>query len=291
MKVKRGFCIGFILACALPPLCRGFAAEPVAMVTDLKGIATLVENGNRSRLFVLAYLVPGVEIQAEAGAQLVVTFFPEAREYSFIGPVRIAIGRDTAQVLQGNKGETRVLSANRANAAQKFEPMQRERMAMLSFEMRSSPHLQIRLLGPVNAQVLSATPEFSWTVLPGVSRYRFALMNGSGVMLHEATVDSTSYRLPQSAALHHGEKYNWKVEGKPQAGKPISASGTFTMIDAEGARHIIAAKPGPEASFSDRIFYAIALESEGLGFDARAEWRALAHDRPDDATLKRWAER
>ncbi len=290
MKTNTGFGVGLTLSFALAGLFLCAAEEPVAMVTDLKGAASLVEGGSRSSLAVLAYLAPGVEIQAEAGTRVVVTYLSEAREYSFNGPAKVAIGRNAAEVLQGKSGESRQLAESSTAAARKFAPLQRERMAMLSFEMRG-PSQALRLLGPVNTQVLAECPGFSWTTLPGIARYRLVLMDDAGLTAHEAHVEGGYYRLPREAVLQRGRKYTWKVEGKPQSGKMISATGSFVILDAERASTILAARPGAEAPFSERVLYAVLLESEGLGFDARTEWRALARERPGDASLKRWAER
>ncbi len=288
MKTRRG--IASISVSILLSLVGASAADPVALVTDLKGNATLTENGKSSPLSVLTYLTAGAEIVLEAGGRLVVTFFSQPTEYTFAGPATVSIGPDSAKALKGQAAQPHQLADGKALAARKFAPLQRERTAMASFEMRGSPRPQVRLLGPVNTEVLTETPEFSWTTLPGVSRYHWVLSESGGGVPLEANVEGGNYRLPRESALHYGTTYKWKIDCRLPSGKTSWASGEFTLIDADRARRIIALRPAPDASFSDRLLFAVLLETEGLGFDAQREWRSLTRERPDDPSLKRWAE-
>jgi hypothetical protein len=110
-------------------------------------------------------------------------------------------------------------------------------------------------------------------------------------------VDSSAFRLPKQNALRHGQTYKWQVEaqapGGPAAsrGPAVSAGATFAVVDAAAARRIAAARPKPGARFSERLLFAAQLETEGLAHESRQAWRELAKERPDDPTLKRWAQR
>ncbi|HSP05634.1 MAG TPA: hypothetical protein VLR94_00575 [Acidobacteriota bacterium] len=288
--MKTGLGIALIAGCILMILPEADATDPVALVTDLKGNATITESGKNSRLSVLTYLTPGTEIMLEAGGRMVITFFSHPNEYTFAGPATVSIGQDSAQALKGQAPEPRRLADDKALAARKFAPLQRERTAMASFEMRGSARPQMRLLGPVNTEILSDAPEFSWTTLPGIGRYHWLLSESGGRTVAETNVEGGSFQLPKESPLRYGTNYSWKVDCKLPSGKNAWASGDFTLVDAARAQQINALRPAPDASFSDRLLFAVLLESEGLGFDAQAEWRILARERPDDPALRRWAE-
>jgi hypothetical protein len=262
----------------------------VALVTDLSGHATLTEGGKTSRLSVLAYLTPGSEIMLDAGGRVVITFFTQPNEYTFTGPSTISIAPDGARALKGQASVPRRLGDEKAAAARKFAPLQMERTAMASFEMRGSARPQIRLLGPVNTEILNETPEFSWTTIPGISGYHWALTQSGGNVVLEANVEGGEFVLPRESALRYGANYGWRVDCRLPSGKTAWAGGEFTVVDADRARRITGLRPAPDAPFSDRLLFAVLLESEGLGYDAQILWRALALERPDDPSLKRWAE-
>jgi hypothetical protein len=98
-------------------------------------------------------------------------------------------------------------------------------------------------------------------------------------------------RLPKTAALKHGGKYDWRVSTDDGRALPIAGNGSFQVVDAPTARRVAAARPKPGAAFSERLLFAAMLETEGLANEAQRAWRELAKERPDDAGLRQWAER
>ena len=288
MKTILG--IVLIAACVLCGISQAYAADPVALVTDLEGNATLRDGGKSGRLSVLAYLVPGAEIVLETGSRMVVTFFAHPNEYTFVGPATVSIQEEVAKVLKGRAPEPRRLAEEKAVAARKFVRLQRERTAMATFEMRGPLRSELRLLAPVNTEIVSNTPKFSWTTLPGIDRYHLTLREPGGRMLMETTVEGGDFQLPADTPLRYGSNYSWKVDGKLPSGKTVWASGDFVLVDDERVRQINAVRPSADAPFSDRLLFAVFLETEGLEFDAHSEWHKLVLERPDDASLRRWAE-
>lgn len=265
-------------------------SEPVAMVTDIKGTATLTETGKQKQLTLLYYLAPGSELHIESGSAVVVTYFVKPMEFTLAGPAEVTIGTDGPQVTKGNKPEIRSFDSRRADAAKKFEPIQRERVAFAAVQMRG-PKPELKAVAPANTKVLSTTPEFSWTELPGVKHYRFVLLDGAGKALYERSLDGTLLRLPKANALKYGTAYDWRIEAEVSPGQTISTTATFNVIDAARAKSVAMARPKPGAPFSERLLFAARLESEGLGGEAKQAWLELVKERPNDETLRTWAER
>lgn len=265
------------------------ASDAVAMITDLKGGASLLEHGKPNKLGMLAYLVPDTEIQLDAGAKLVVTYFAKPVEYAFNGPAKVVIKADGAQAKVGT-AETRKLGQEMMAAARKFSASQREKLAQATFEMRGVLQPGLRLLDPVDTDVLTATPDFRWAAPPGVQKQRLVISQ-NGQVIHSLSVEGNAWRLPKKAPLANGKTYQWKVEAELPSGEALAATGSFTMVDKAKAVRFAHAKPGPGAPFSDRVLYAAMLENEGLRFEARAEWNTLAHERPDEPALQERAVR
>lgn len=262
------------------------AAEPVAMVTDVKGGARLLEKDRSATLSVLSYLLPGMEIELDAGAQVVVTYFAQSTEFSFKGPARIAIQAENAKALKGTV-ETRRLDNEKSGAAKKF--VQSGKLTLATVEMRSLPTVKPRLQSPVNSKISDARPTFIWKALDDVTKYHLLLSDERGQILHDVFVETNSWQLPQGGALVHGITYKWKVAAVMKSGESDAAESNFTVADMETIKRIEAKRPAGNDVFSDRVLYAVFLENEGFREAARGVWQELAKERPDDYNLKRRA--
>lgn len=262
------------------------AAEPVAMVTDVKGGARLLEKDRSATLSVLSYLAPGMEIELDAGAQVVVTYFAQSTEFSFKGPARIAIQAENAKALKGTV-ETRRLDNEKSAAAKKF--VQSGKLTLATVEMRSLPTVKPRLQSPVNSKISDARPTFIWKALDDVTKYHLLLSDERGQILHDVFVETNSWQLPQGGALVHGITYKWKVAAVMKSGESDAAESNFTVADMETIKRIEAKRPAGNDVFSDRVLYAAFLENEGFREAARGVWQELAKERPDDYNLKRRA--
>lgn len=283
---KWGWVLLSVLALARP----AWAAEAVAMVTDIKGAAALAAKGGPEKLALLAYLMPGSEIQVEAGARLVVTYFSRPQEFVFTGPAKVRINADGPKMLAGGAAEARSLGQEKAGVAKKFTAMQREKLSQATFEMRG-PKAGVRLLGPVETAVLSTTPEFIWFGPKNADEYHLTLTGEDGKVIHDVKTSQSVWQPPKTASLKRGAPYQWKVETALQSGETLSAGGKFTVLGEVKARKIIEAHPKPGAEFSERVLYAARLETEGLMYEAMAEWQTLLQERPDELVLQERASR
>jgi hypothetical protein len=279
-----------LLAALLVPFAAPAWAAPVALVTDLRGAASINEGGKPRPAALLVYLEPGTTIRLDAASRMVLTYLSRPMEVLVTGPAEVTVGADGVNVVKGEKAVTRNLQAGRADVARQFEPVQRDRLALATVHMRSAGRPQITLEGPNNTSVYTATPSFSWSALPGVTSYRLTVMDLGGRTLVERAVNATAYSIV-SPPLRHGVSYLWSVEAKLPSGEQLSAQGRFSVLDDALSRRIARSEPAKDASFSERVLFAAQLESEGLAYDAKRAWRSLAAERPDDITLREWAER
>src|SRR5882762_7337951 len=113
--------------------CTVRAAEPVAMVTDLKGNVTHTVDGKPASLGLLAYLESGTRLRLDPGASAVVTFFSRPVQVTLAGPAEALVEDAGVRVLRGAMPQMRELDPARSGAARKLEPLQRDRLAMATF--------------------------------------------------------------------------------------------------------------------------------------------------------------
>ena len=287
MKLPALMSAALLLAASL--LATVAEAAPVAMITDIKGKVTLIEGARSRPATVLAYLEADNRLQLEAGSQVVLSYFAKAIEVTLSGPGEAAVAADGARVSKGAKSAQRSLEAGRIDTAKKFEPMAREKLALATVHMRSSPKPAPRPTSPVDTVILSTRPSLDWAELSSATGYRVVVRDASGTTVFDQQVAKPPLALPADRALRAGSAYEWRVEAKLASGSTVSAEAKFSVADAARARVIENARPAQDASFSERVLYAALLESEGAHEAARPLWQSLARERPDDETLKRWA--
>jgi hypothetical protein len=104
------------LALAVPLLALG--AEPLGMVIDVQGKATLGKN----RLEMLSYLNAGNEIQIPAGGSMTVTWYAGSRELKFAGPARLRVEPGGIKVVQGGAAQERAVAEEKVSATKKLPP-------------------------------------------------------------------------------------------------------------------------------------------------------------------------
>lgn len=260
-----------------------YAAEPVAMITDLKGGAHLVSQKTAAQLAVLTYLPVGEEIILDAGAQMVVTYFDESAEFSFKGPAHILVQQKTVKVVKGNPADMRNLDKEKSVSAAKF--VRSGKLSFATVEMRSLA-IKPTLLSPVNTRITTATPLFSWKSVNEAENYLLVVSEEGGQPIQKVNVTSNSWQLPMETVLKPGVNYQWSVEETLKSGEKVTSKGTFSVADAETVKWVLSKRPVADASFSEKLGYAIFLESEGFRGEAKVLWRELAALRPDDVNLK-----
>lgn len=262
------------------------AAEPVAMITDLKGGVYLAGKARNIPVAVLSYLPPGEEIILDAGAQVVVTYFAQSTEFSFKGPGRVLIQDREAKALKGST-ETRRLDTERSGAAMKF--VQSGKLTFATVEMRSMPFVKPTLLSPVNTKIISLSPVFSWKSVDDIEKYQLTLADENGQVIQQVELAANSWNLPTNITLQHGASYRWKVEAFLKSGDMLNSQGGFSVADPATISRIKAKQISADASFSDKVVYALFLEEEGFREDAKSIWQELAKQHPGDPNLKRRA--
>ncbi len=259
--------------------------QPVAMVTDIEGRATIAEAGGAVAL--LAELAPGARVDVGSGARIVVVYYASGEEFAFRGPGSLRIGAEAAERLSGAALETRHTLLAGAVGDIVIAPAG---VIQASLVMRVEDRgAEPRLIGPVDTRTLAPRPLFRWQAIAGVETYRFELIDGAGRTLTVAEVAATELRLPESIVLAAGETYTWEVSARAADGAVYSNWGDFSLSPPTERALVERLRPPGDATFSERVLFAAVLEQLGLSDEARGYWRALLAERPGNARLRRLA--
>lgn len=278
MKIKT--CLGMSLAWLLS---MGSAlAEPVAMVTDVGGGVFLSEGASQKKVALLDYLEPKTMLRLDANAMLSVTFFSKPVEYRFTGPARLVVEQDRVTVSEG-AAETRAVSLTKTTSAKKYTAAQREHVAHAAYEMRAG-RPGLRLNDPVDTRVIAGDVGFSWDGPQPAEGCRLTLYDHRKKRIHQVSLTGNDWT-PAAGLLKPGRVYEWEVSAALKSGEELIARGSFSVADAAAAKNIRAQSPQADASFSDRLLYAVFLEEQGFRYDARRVWQELSKERPDDPVV------
>ena len=107
-----------------------------------------------------------------------------------------------------------------------------------------------------------------------------------GTILHELRTEETQVALPESVKLEEGRPYTWEVSARRSDGARYSSLGDFSIAPQALRERAVALRPAAGAPASEQAAYAMWLDGQGLTDAARAVWRQLALQRPDDPMLK-----
>ena len=261
------------------------SAEPVAMITDLKGSAHLSKKPSES-IALLSYLPPGEEIILDANSQIVITYFAQSTEFSFKGPAKIEIKAQEAKASKG-AAVVRQLDTGKTGAAIKLAL--NGKLTFATVEMRAMTLLKPSLISPVDTKIGTLSPTFKWKSLDDVEHYRLTLSDASDQALRQVDLANDTWTLPADVHLEYGASYHWKIEAFLKSGEKFSSQGKFSIASKDELSYVDSKRPAANSGVSDKVLFAIFLESENFNEDAKAIWQELAKQRPDDPNLKRRA--
>lgn len=276
---------------------------PVVMVADLAG--KVLRGGGQA--LTLAEGIPADRgLTLAPGARLVVIHLKTGDELTFAGPGTVHFdtegrplgakptGRRKVAALgegfrlepgawaQASVGMTKEATLQapflKAEEAMPFNPP--------SAEVGQGPWLQ-----PRGTAILETTPEFRWHLpLPGLEA-RLYLTDPAGARVLDERVRGDGLRLPPEKPLRPGEDYRWRLLWTLPDGQAQSAEGWFLVLPEKEAQLIQGLRPTADAPFAERLAFAAVLEAKGLLEEAHPYWIRLAAERPEDATLRRFAGR
>ena len=259
------------------------ASETVAMITDLTGNVSITRNGVKKEGEILMSVSPGDEVRVKENSRLTLVYFKSAKEYTFPEKSVIKINTETPENKSGSKVASRNLEVAK-NAKLLSVDGEYSQAAIVFRSARKKP--KIKLIRPINSRVLDTQPSFEWEPLEKVSEYRFVLIDDSGRTVIETLVNGTSYNLPSENKIVDYVLYTWRVEARLATGDVYTNSTTFSLLDDEERGKINRLRPKDDATFSERIVFAMLLEQMGVRDEAYRYWKILSAEKPDNKLLQ-----
>jgi hypothetical protein len=274
---------------------------PVVMVADLAG--KVLRGGGQS--LTLAEGIPAQRaLRLEAGARLVVIHLKTGEELVFTGPGTVSFDAEGHSV--GTKPSRRQQITTLGEGL-RLEPgawaqasvvlrkevipadFNLEQEEPMPFNPESNEAGQGVWLHPRGTAILGNRPEFRWRLpIPGLTA-RLHLMDASGAQVFDGVVPGEVLTLTAETTLRFGADYRWRLVWTLPDGQERRAEGEFRVLPEAEAHLIQGLRPSQDASFPERLAFAVALESRGLLDEARPYWMRLAAERPGDATLRHLA--
>lgn len=278
MSIRNLFLAVFFLVVGAAAFAR---ADTVAMVTDVGGGVVLVDSGDTVEL--LAELGAGDKVQVEDGGNLRIVFLSNGREFTVTGPAELQLETDGVSTTAGNAPEEKQLLAEASSPAiAAVGDLEQAAMVMRS----AGDEAEVKLRGPLGGRVLSPPPTLYWEALDGVENYRVRITDYRGLSLLDERVSVTEYTLPSGLRLVSGATYTWSVEARMPDGARKTAFAEFALSDVRLRDEALKLKPADDSPFSERLVYALWLESNQLFQEADRYWDQLAEERPDSPRLQ-----
>jgi hypothetical protein len=149
--------------------------------------------------------------------------------------------------------------------------------------------LDIDMEEPTQPVVRTARPAFRWAPVKGARSYAFTLRQAQGPVLVATSTPATRIDLPESVRLRSGATYQWEGSTSLPGAHTLRSTGELAVLDEAHVRELNHLRAEARQSFAWHVIYASTLQIEGLVAEAKAEWRRLAAERPDDPVLQAYA--
>jgi hypothetical protein len=241
-------------------------AEPVALVTELVGSGSVTQKLDGGNLEPMHELLPGAVVTLNGAARAVVVHTASGAVFELSGPGRYRVQARTIEALQGARLVHRELPPEiRAFQLKPLSAMQ------ASIVMRSASPAQLN--GP-NGGVLGAD-ELNYRLSGKMNAPQLDVLDADGVVIARAKEPRAGFNPAQVAALQPGKRYVIVVKGTNSNGGPVELTSRFWLIDVDLAARLKVVKPEANATTTDLIVYAMALESAGATATARTLWVSI----------------
>lgn len=247
-------------------------AQPVAVVTDVQGAATLAG----ASVAMLQQLDAGRKVDLAAGARVALIYYANGAQYELRGPGFVSVD---VQQPHASQGATVHARAAPGPATMRLKPTGLVQGAVV---MRN---LGLRVIAP-DPQVLSTHPDLAWTDSRTGTVYDVAVVGASGARVFETTTHERRSKVPEARALAPGQSYALQVTARIGPEVVQVARAEFRVAPAELQAQAKALAPAAEAAVADRVAYALWLEQNDLRDEARRWWAAIAASRPEQGSLR-----
>lgn len=274
MSFARLLFAALLSACA-PIALAGGSDGAVGMVLDLQGSGQIKEGGAASKLQLLAYLKPQMQVTLDAGSKASLTLYATRTVYQFSGPAVVDVGKEKLNVLQGKQPITKAMQERLVVAAENVN------VTPGAVRLRKIPR-PVEISAPIkNGTLLNRRPTFSWSG-DETANYMITIVDESSKEIAATKVKGTNWQLPADVTLVDGNTYHWTIALVSESGgRSFGDNGYFSIASKVEADTIADLRPAANASIEEWVLFATMLESRDLGGEAQEVWQAIYRRRPD----------
>ncbi|MES2037235.1 MAG: hypothetical protein V4495_05315 [Pseudomonadota bacterium] len=259
-----------VLSCGLA---RAEAA--LGMVLDVQGNGKMEVNGTTSKLQLLAYLQPKMQITLEAGAKTSLSLYATRSVYQLTGPATVTIEKDGVSSQQGQKAVVRPMAEKLVHAAETSN------VIAGAVRMRQVPPRIVTVTPENNSLLLGKRPAFNW-ISAEAAEFEISISDMDEKLIVSEKTKENNWLLPEKIKLEEGVTYRWQVAYvSAKDGKTYTARSEFKMASKAEANSLNELKPEDNAGVEDWVMYAAMLQSKRAFGEARLVWQQIARQRPD----------
>jgi hypothetical protein len=284
--VNKFLCTILVLLCSplISPLAMAASDnDVVGMIVNLQGGGEVVAGDASSKMQLLQYVKPKMQLKLEAGSKASVSHYQSKMIYQLSGPAVVEVDADGLKAISGNAPVSKSMAQKLVVAAADSNLMP----AAVRMRDAISP---ITIATPKNGSVLVKTrPVFTWNAFESTS-YDFKLEQKTGAEVLHTKVDAASIELPAGVNLEYGKSYKWSVSYVAAAdGKVNMAEGEFSVLPEADAQNMLSLKPAADAPIEEWVLYASTLQNRHVFEEAHEVWRQIAVQRPDLKVVQNFA--
>lgn len=259
-----------VLTCGL-----AHAEAALGMVLDVQGNGKMEANGATSKLQLLAYLQPKMQITLEAGARASLSLYATRSVYQLTGPATVTIEKDGVTSLQGQKAVVRPMAEKLVRAAETSN------VIAGAVRMRQVPPRIVAVTPENNSLLLGKRPAFNW-ISAEAAEFDISISDMDEKLIVSEKTKENNWQLPERIKLEEGVTYRWQVAYiSTKDGKTYTARAEFKMASKAETTSLNELKPEDNAGVEDWVMYAAMLQSKRAFGEARQVWQQIARQRPD----------
>ena len=251
------------------------ADAALGMVLDVQGSGKMEVNGTATKLQLLAYLQPKMQITVDAGSKASLSLYANRAVYQLSGPATVIVEKDAIVSLQGQKIASKPMAEKLVRAAETSN------VIAGAVRMRQVPPRIVAVSPENNALLLAQRATFNW-IAAEPAEFEVSIHDLDDNLIVTEKVKENSWQLPEKIKLAEGAAYRWQVAYvSAKDGKTYTARAEFKLAGKEEAASLRELKPEDNATVEEWVMYAAMLQSKRAYVEARQVWQVIARQRPD----------
>lgn len=254
---------------------QAHAQAALGMVLDVQGNGKMEVNGVSSKLQLLAYLQPKMQITLDAGAKASLSLYATRAVYQLTGPATVTVEKDGVVSVQGQKAVVKPMAEKLVRAAETSN------VIAGAVRMRQLPPRIVAVTPENNSLLMGSRPVFNW-ISAEAAEFDISIHDMDEKLIFSEKIRENNWQLPEKVKLEDGATYRWQVSYvSAKDGKTSTAKAEFKLASKAEIATLNDLKPADTAAVEEWVMYAAMLQGKRAFTEARQVWQLIAKQRPD----------